>query len=656
MSFVVSDGRVDAGTTFTGYQLPPEVRLGAEWLELGEIFRRQPQVRTVVGFLARNIAQLGLHSFRRVSDTDRERVSEGPLAELLRTPLPGRKLTPYQLKYRIVADLAIYDACFLLKVRPSRTDVRGLLPVPVPWVIPQGSSLVEPETYVIRFSGRELEVPADQMIHLHGYNPGSLTSGESPLSSLRDVLAEEYEATRHRQQMWKNGARVSGVIERPVPKNGRDWSDEARERFKREWHDVYAGEGPGAGGVPVLEDGMTYKQSGLDPRQAQYIEARKLTREEVASAYFIPPPLVGILDHATFSNIREQHKQLYQDTLGPWLTQIDEALENQLLPEFDDPDLYLEFNLDEKLRGSFEEQAAAASTATGRPWMTVNEQRARFNLPSIEGGDELITPLNVTEGGQASPRDSAPPPESEQPELEAASRAVAVKAGAPEVSVSSATESLSGFFSRMGRSLGSQLGAAKSRVGAKAAVDDVDWARWAGELTAVLQGVNGPTSERAARAAMEQMGLDPRDVDPADLAEWLADNAAAQAQATTDTSRLQVQEALAAEESGAALKTLFAWWAAGRAQALALRQATHVSGHATVVQARKHLAAPMKRWVVTSPEPRASHQAMNGQTVGVDDVFSNGARWPGDSVLPAEEAANCMCEITITGDGPGGDV
>src|SRR5690554_6984432 len=53
-------------------------------------------------------------------------------------------------------------------------------------------------------------------------------------------------------------------------------------------------------------------------RSSDLIEARKLTREEVAAAYYIPPPLVGILDHATFSNIREQHKQLYQDTLGPW--------------------------------------------------------------------------------------------------------------------------------------------------------------------------------------------------------------------------------------------------------------------------------------------------------------------------------------------------
>jgi hypothetical protein len=38
--------------------------------------------------------------------------------------------------------------------------------------------------------------------------------------------------------------------------------------------------------------------------------------------------------------------------------------------------------------------------------MTRAEARARLNLPHLEGTDELIVPLNVLEGGQASPTDS----------------------------------------------------------------------------------------------------------------------------------------------------------------------------------------------------------------------------------------------------------
>lgn len=154
---------------------------------------------------------------------------------------------------------------------------------------------------------------------------------------------------------------------------------------------------------------MDWVSAGITPEQAEYMAARKLTREEVAAAFHVPLPMVGILEHATFSNIKEQHQQLYQDCLGPWLTMIQEELALQLVPDFDDSGrLYIEFNMAEKLKGSFEEQATQLQTAVGGPWLTRNEARARQNLPAIDGGDDLITPLNVITGGQASPTDSAP--------------------------------------------------------------------------------------------------------------------------------------------------------------------------------------------------------------------------------------------------------
>jgi len=52
------------------------------------LYRMQPNVRTCVDFLARNIAQLGLHVFRRVSETDRVRLRDHPLAMVLGRPLP----------------------------------------------------------------------------------------------------------------------------------------------------------------------------------------------------------------------------------------------------------------------------------------------------------------------------------------------------------------------------------------------------------------------------------------------------------------------------------------------------------------------------------------------------------------------------------------
>ena len=63
--------------------------------------------------------------------------------------------------------------------------------------------------------------------------------------------------------------------------------------------------------------------------------------------------------------------------------------------------------------------------------------------------------------------------------------------------------------------------------------------------------------------------------------------------------------------------------------------------------ARQTAPAATKTWLVTSSNPRAEHAAMHGETVPIDDLFSNGAKWPGDPVLGAEGVAHCNCDVEI---------
>jgi HK97 family phage portal protein len=405
MAFVVSSGEL--ATTGAGI-LPSYAATSlraAPW-EYETIWRTQPQVRTVISFLARNIAQLGVHVYRRVSDTDRERLTQHPLAQLLNSPLLG--MTTYRFIERLVSDVALYDNWYGIKVKLNGT--LRILPVPPTLIRPYGGNWIRPEKYQTA-GGKDFQ--PDEVIHIHGYSPTDLTYGESPIESLRDLLLESDEASKQRRQMWKSGARLTGVLVRPA--DAPDWGEKDKRRFREMWRSFTDG-GGAEGGTPILEDGMTYDKVGFNPEQAQYIEARKLTREEVSAAYFIPPPLIGILDHATYSNIKEQHAHLYQDTLGPWTVMIQQEFAAQVLPDLpDNEDVYCEFNIAEKMRGSFEEQAAAMSTMVGGPVMTRNEGRARLNLSSIEGADELIVPMNVTEGGLASPRDTAPDPAAAPP-------------------------------------------------------------------------------------------------------------------------------------------------------------------------------------------------------------------------------------------------
>ena len=152
---------------------------------------------------------------------------------------------------------------------------------------------------------------------------------------------------------------------------------------------------------------MTFKPAAFSPRDSEFIQGSKLRREVSASMAQIPLPLVGILDHATFSNIKEQHKHLYQDTLGPIFEMIQQEVERQILPECQDTEnVYCEFNIAAKLAGSFEEQANALRVLIGRPLMTANEGRARLNLPAIQD-DPTADQLAAQQGGPSSTTDPA---------------------------------------------------------------------------------------------------------------------------------------------------------------------------------------------------------------------------------------------------------
>lgn len=404
MGFVQSAGAVrglSGRPTFSA----PSKRISLSSLmqvEYGEIWRTQDSVRTVVTFLARNIAQLGLPVYQRNGDADRERLQDHPLARLLRRPNPWT--TRYRMINALVHDFAIYDVAYWLKTKTDDGTV-GVVRIPPKIITPKGDNWLTPDEFEIAGTKQRRLVSADEIVYFRGYGLDE-DVGTSPLEALRRVLREEWTGSEMREQIMRNGARVSGYLERPG--GAPDWSNEARERFRSQWQAQYAGDGAAqAGGTPILEDGMAFKAAAQSAKDLQYIEGRKLTREEVAAAYFVPPPMVGILDKATFSNITEQHKMLYQDTLGPWLTMIQDEIALQLIPDFEPgakaQDFYVEFNLREKLTGSFEERAASIQTSVGAPWMTRNEARALDNRPPIEGGDELIQPLNVTQNGDQDP-------------------------------------------------------------------------------------------------------------------------------------------------------------------------------------------------------------------------------------------------------------
>jgi HK97 family phage portal protein len=355
-----------------------------------EVWKTQRAVRTVVGFIARNVASIGLHGFKKNPEThDHVRIDDShPLARTLKSP--DGVQTQYEYLYDYFVDISLWERYAAAKVRGTDGTVKLLRLPPRKWRFARGG---RDEVIGIRIG--EQTFPLERFVWSDGY-PGS---ADSPMSHLISLLREETESTKFRASLWENGARHGGWIERPL--EAPDWTPRARQRFKNGLRSAYTGDdGTNLGGTMLLEDGMKYHSvDHITSRDAQQIEARKLSISEVAAAYHVPPVFVGVLDNANYSNVTAYKQMLYSDVLGPLLVQSQQAATLRLVSEFGGVD-FVEHNVGEKLRLSFEEQAGILLSAVGGPIMTRNEARQRVNLPNLgPEGDEIINPLNVDAGG-----------------------------------------------------------------------------------------------------------------------------------------------------------------------------------------------------------------------------------------------------------------
>lgn len=337
------------------------------------IYSRQLWVYVVVSKRAMATARLPLPVYERVNK-GRERRDEHPMAQLLQHPNPA--MTGYDLWVWTSSTKDIYGHTFWFKQR-ARGAVVGLYPL--------HPSAMRYEDGKWHFDNGTTEIPnidSGDLVHFRNFHPDSMTTGMSALEPLRSTLENEWHARNATSSFWENGARPGTALV-----HSGNLSEAAMTRLKAQYNAAAGGSG-NTGGTIILEEGMEPKKLTLTSEEAQYIETRKLNREEVCAAYDMPPPAVHILDHATFSNITEQFRSVYRDTMGNILPGYEATIELELRKaEWPNDDVYAEFLMDEVLRGDFEARQDALAKAAH---MTIAEKRKVENLPFIEGTDRIF--------------------------------------------------------------------------------------------------------------------------------------------------------------------------------------------------------------------------------------------------------------------------
>ena len=231
-----------------------------------------------------------------------------------------------------------------------------------------------------KFNGDARTYADWEVLHLKGLSLNGKT-GLSVLEYHRETIGQGLAAKRQSTAFYENGVRPSGVLS--TDKEFK--SDETGRKLAARFKELYGGAG-NAGNVVVLEGGMKFQAVSLAPEDAQYIETAKLTREDVASIFRVPPHKIGDLSRSTNNNIEQQSIDYVTGTLTPWLVNIEQELKLKLLSAVEQRTSHYRHNLNGLLRGDTAARGAFYRVMTDIGAYSINEVRALEEANGI--GDE----------------------------------------------------------------------------------------------------------------------------------------------------------------------------------------------------------------------------------------------------------------------------
>lgn len=190
--------------------------------------------------------------------------------------------------------------------------------------------------------------------------------------------------------VMQNGAKPSGmfVTDQVVP-DGK--YKEIAARLKEAWNNMTGSKNsdpskPGQG--MLLDQGMKYQKLEMLTLQDADAAALKLqTMRRICGLFGVPPSMIGIHD-GKFNNSQTALDEFYKTTMYPTIVNIQQKLTQHLLEGY--PSLCVEFDTKDFLKGAPLDQMNFATAGVKGGIMTPNEARNYMNLPSVEGGDELV--------------------------------------------------------------------------------------------------------------------------------------------------------------------------------------------------------------------------------------------------------------------------
>ena len=229
------------------------------------------------------------------------------------------------------------------------------------------------------------------VLHIRG-PMGNALGGVSVLAACRGVFANAMAAEQAAQSTFANGLSSSGYFAtRP--------EDTLTKEQRADFNETLAANYMGAvnQGRPMLLDrGLTFHELSITPEDAQMLDSRKFSGEEICRIFGVPPAMVGYGDKSSNWGTGKEVDVLgfIKFNLRDRIKRVEQALTKQLLSAADRRNgVSVSFNLDALLRADTEARFRSYEVGIRMGIYTRNEVRALENMGPIEGGDVVTVQM-----------------------------------------------------------------------------------------------------------------------------------------------------------------------------------------------------------------------------------------------------------------------
>ena len=336
-------------------------------------FAAFPFVYACVDAISSDLSGLPIRVIRGTGE-ESEVDSDHPFNELMESP--SSRVSSRLFRRQMVTDYALTGDAYaliagdgepqaLLRMAPQRVRV-------VPWTDGQ------PGAYEYDSAGGRRSYDYSEVMHLRSPSweddPSSLY-GTGAIRPLDSDLRTEKAAVDSAADTATIG-RPSGIIS--PHEDGDRWSAEQIKRMRA----AYEKQLKGQSGVLFLGGAANFQQLAWSPRDLEFVEQRKMTRESVLAVFSVPPTRVG-LPSANYATAREQAR-MYWTSLQGKAAMIDAELTRvaRMFPNSENVRVVHDFAAVEALQESRTERVARVQT-----WwnMGLDLQSAA----TVEGFEEL---------------------------------------------------------------------------------------------------------------------------------------------------------------------------------------------------------------------------------------------------------------------------